>query len=90
MEELMTVEEYVKKCNKKGISKYIVRQWIANGMRHIGNRPFLIKEAWVEEYIENTASYFEKPLAKTKTKPKIKKLPTKFRGDMKIRIEDLA
>ena len=81
MEELMTLEEYVKRNPK--VSQYILRCWIKNGLKHVGKKPVLIKPQWVDEYIEENA---EQRTSK-KNKTKIRKLPT--RNDMKISMEDL-
>ena len=81
MEELMTIEEYAKQNPK--ISAYRLRTWIKKGLKHLPEKPFLIKPSWVEEYIENCA---EEPIPKKK-KNKLMKLPT--RNDMKITMEDL-
>ena len=81
MEELMTIEEYVKKHPK--ISAYRLRTWMKKGLKYVPERPFLIKEKWVEEYIENCT---EESIPKKK-KGKITKLPT--RNNMRIEMEDL-
>ena len=81
VEELMTVKEYARQNPK--ISVYRLRNWMKNGMKHLPEKPFLIKPKWVEEYIE---SCVEEPIVKTKKK-KLVKLPT--RNDMKITMEDL-
>ena len=79
----MTIDEYVKQNPK--ISAYRLRIWIKKGLKHMPERPVLIKPSWVDEYIENASE--EKQIT-TKRKNKIKKLPTK-RNDMKITMEDL-
>lgn len=81
MDELITIEEYVKRHPK--ISAYRLRIWMKKGLKYVPERPFLIKEKWVEEYIENCV---EEPIPKKK-KCKITKLAT--RNDMKITMEDL-
>ena len=52
MEDLIMLKDYAK---ENGFSMYTMKQWIENGLKHIGTRPYRTKVKWINEYIEENA-----------------------------------
>ena len=50
MEDLIKLRDY---AEQNEISWYICKQWLNNGLKTIGKRPYRTKKAWINEFLDN-------------------------------------
>lgn len=67
MEDLINLKEYAAKYH---ISWHICKKWIEKGLKHIGTRPYLTKEVWINEFLENYSETNNKNVKVSVSKPK--------------------
>ena len=50
MEDLINLREY---AEQNGTSWFICKQWIDNGLKTVGKRPYKTKKIWIDKFLED-------------------------------------
>lgn len=83
-DELILLRDYAK---EHGYSMYLMKQWIEDGLKHKGTRPYRTKLSWINEYIENSATQ-KNNSNQARTSKKSTRIASKIRCGSRIDINE--